>query len=136
MLISLEGAHAFYVSIFGEVEHLRNFNAFRRRSGAMRSGALQRRQQGVSIFALASVMRQQSEFLWDTNGVSDDFTYNHPGPNHSARRDPIDAFCADADDHGKNIIHGLDMSGTMRSSPGAVSSSFMSKSESQIAQQL
>jgi hypothetical protein len=51
-------------------------------------------------------------------------------------RELIDASRTDADAHGKNIIHGLDMSGTMRSSPGALSSSFMSKSESQIAQPL
>ena len=55
----------------------------------------------------------------------------------SARRGSTDAFRNDADvQHGKNIIHGLDMSGTMRSSPGVLSSSFMSRSESQIAQPL
>jgi hypothetical protein len=54
----------------------------------------------------------------------------------SARRGSTDVFRNDADLHGKNIIHGFDMSGTMRSSPGAVSSSFRSKSESQIAQPL
>jgi hypothetical protein len=55
---------------------------------------------------------------------------------HVRRGVPMDASRNDADDHGKNIMHGLDMSGTMRSSPGVLSSSFMSKSESQIAQPL
>jgi len=54
----------------------------------------------------------------------------------SARRGSTDVFRNDADVHGKNIIHGFDMSGTMRSNPGAVNSSFRSKSESQIAQPL
>jgi hypothetical protein len=33
----------------------------------------------------------------------------------------------DADDHGKNIGHGLEMSGTIGSSAGTLSSSFVSK---------
>jgi hypothetical protein len=35
-----------------------------------------------------------------------------------ARRGSTNVFRNDADVHGKNIIHGFDMSGTMRSSPG------------------
>jgi len=42
----------------------------------------------------------------------------------------------EADVHGKNIAQGLDMSGTISSSPGAPSSSFISKSESHSAQPL
>ena len=52
----------------------------------------------------------------------------------AASSDPGDAVRIDADDHGKNIGHGLEMSGTKRSRPGALSSSFMSKSESHSAQ--
>jgi hypothetical protein len=40
----------------------------------------------------------------------------------------------EADDHGKNMTQGLDISGTISSSPGALSSSFISKSESHRAQ--
>jgi hypothetical protein len=42
----------------------------------------------------------------------------------------------EADDHGKNMTQGLDISGTIGSSPGALSSSFISKSESHRAQPL
>jgi hypothetical protein len=42
----------------------------------------------------------------------------------------------EADDHGKNMTQGLDISGTISSSPGALSSSFISKSESHRAQPL
>jgi hypothetical protein len=42
----------------------------------------------------------------------------------------------EAEIHGKNIAQGLDMSGTISSSPGALSSSFMSKIESHSAQPL
>ena len=40
----------------------------------------------------------------------------------------------EADVHGKNITQGLDMSGTISSSPGALNSSFIRRSESQSAQ--
>jgi TPR repeat protein len=39
----------------------------------------------------------------------------------------------EADVHGKNITQDLDMSGTISSSPGALSSSFISKSVSHSA---
>ena len=42
----------------------------------------------------------------------------------------------EADVHGKNITQGLDMSGTISSSPSTLSSSFISRSESQSAQPL
>jgi hypothetical protein len=51
-------------------------------------------------------------------------------------RDPEGALRMEADVHGKNITQGLDMSGTISSSPGALSSSFISKSESHSAQPL
>jgi len=50
--------------------------------------------------------------------------------------DPEGALRMEADVHGKNITQGFDMSGTMSSSPRAVSSSFISKSESHSAQPL
>jgi hypothetical protein len=53
-----------------------------------------------------------------------------------ASSDLGDAVRIDADDHGKNMGHGLDISGTKRSRPGALNSSFMSKSESHSAQPL
>jgi hypothetical protein len=42
----------------------------------------------------------------------------------------------EADVHGKNITQGLDMSGTISSSPGALNSSFIRRSESHSAQLL
>jgi len=45
--------------------------------------------------------------------------------------EPARALPADSADQGKNIGQALVMSGTMRSSPGARSSSFMSSSASQ-----
>jgi hypothetical protein len=50
--------------------------------------------------------------------------------------DPEGDLRREAEVHGKNITQGLDMSGTISSSPGTLSSSFISKSESQSAQPL
>ena len=50
--------------------------------------------------------------------------------------DAVQRLRSDSDVHGKNIGHALVMSGTIRSSPGAVSSSFMSSKASQSWQPL
>jgi hypothetical protein len=54
----------------------------------------------------------------------------------NASSDPEASLRMEADVHGKNITQGFDMSGTISSSPGALSSSFKSKSESHSAQPL
>lgn len=53
-----------------------------------------------------------------------------------ASNDPEGALRMEADVHGKNITQGLDMSGTISSSPGALNSSFIRRSESHSAQLL
>jgi hypothetical protein len=50
--------------------------------------------------------------------------------------DPEGDLRREAEVHGKNITQGLDMFGNISSSPGALSSSFISKSESHSAQPL
>jgi hypothetical protein len=62
-------------------------------------------------------------------------TFKAP-PSFDQLGDPESALRTEADVHGKNMTQGFDMSGTISSSPGALSSSFISKSDSHSAQPL